>query len=56
MPFDGTGFSPRAGRPPATAPSDNMVTFLIVVLALCLLVTPFSISGLIDIVQYVRAE
>jgi hypothetical protein len=54
MPFDGAGFQPERGPGPS-APSDNMVTFIIVAFALALLVMPVSVAAIVDIVAYVRS-
>ena len=56
MPFDGTGFQPEPrGRGPS-APSDNMITMIIVAFALALLVMPISVAGLVDLVKYIRSS
>ncbi len=58
MPFDGTGF-PERDDPPRRrghAPSDNMVTAIIVAVAVCLLVTPISMAALVDIVRFMRGN
>lgn len=56
MPFDGTDF-PRGDQPPRRgAPDDNAATWIIVALAFCLLVMPVSLSGLVDIIRYMRGN
>lgn len=55
MPFDGTNF-PREDPPGRGTPDDNAATWIIVLLAFCLLVMPVSLSGLVDIVRYVRGN
>jgi hypothetical protein len=56
MPFDGTDFPER--RPQRRRPSrqDNLISMLIVMLALCLLLTPISVGAMVDIVQALRAK
>ena len=52
--FDGVDV-PR--QPPRPRPvNENAVTILIVVFALLLLVTPFSLGGMVDIIRYVRGH
>jgi hypothetical protein len=58
MPFDGAGF-PERDDPPrrrGRAPSDNVVTAIVVAVAVCLLVTPISMAALVDIVRYFRGS
>ena len=58
MPFDGAGFPERHDRPPRRAhmPSDNLVTAIIVAVAVCLLVTPISMAALMDIIRFMRGH
>ena len=56
MPFDGADFEPRRKKPARSGPGDNLVTALIVVLAICMLVTPISIAGLVDTIRYLRGN
>ncbi|WP_428376439.1 hypothetical protein [Lichenicoccus sp.] len=56
MPFDGVDFEPRREKPVRGAPGDNLVTVLIVVLAICMLVTPISVAGLVDTIRYLRGD
>jgi hypothetical protein len=57
MPFDGAGF-PERDEPPrrGRAPSDTMVTAIIVAVALCLLVTPISMAALVDLIRFMRGN
>ena len=55
MPFDGTDF-PKGDKPPGRGPDDNAATWIIVLLAFCLLVMPVSLTGLVDIIRYVRGN
>lgn len=56
MPFDGTDF-PRREQPPGRGtPDDNAATWIIVLLAFCLLVMPVSLTGLVDIIRYMRGN
>ena len=56
MPFDGTDF-PREDRPSGRGtPNDNAATWIIVLLAFCLLVMPVSLTGLVDIIRYMRGN
>jgi len=56
MPFDGTDF-PREDRPPGRGtPDGNAATWIIVLLAFCLLVMPVSLTGLVDIIRYMRGN
>jgi hypothetical protein len=54
LPFDGTDFQP--GRRPIkrSTTGDNVVSAMIIANAVMLLATPFSLSGLVDIVEYIR--
>jgi hypothetical protein len=54
MPFDGAGFQPERGPRPS-APSDNLVTLIIVAFAMALLVMPVSVAAIVDIVTYIRS-
>jgi hypothetical protein len=54
MPFDGAGFQPERPVPRPAAPSDNVVTLIIVAFALALLVMPVSVAAIVDIVAYFR--
>lgn len=57
MPFDGTGFPPRYEPKPNQTPTptdDTAITVLIIVAAVVLLLTPFSLNALVDIIQYAR--
>ena len=56
MPFDGTNFSLRPEKPARPAPSDNVVTILIIIISFSLLFMPVSMAGLIDIVWYLRGH
>jgi len=56
MPFDGSDFPPRGDQPRGGAPNDNAVSVIIIALAVVLLVMPLSLSGLVDVVRYVRGE
>ncbi len=56
MPFDGTDFQPGPIPSKRTTSGDNLVSIMIVAIALALLLTPFSLAGLEDIVAYVRRE
>ncbi len=56
MPFDGTDF-PKGDQPPRRGtPDDNAATWIIVLLAFCLLVMPVSLTGLVDIIRYMRGN
>lgn len=56
MPFDGTDFPERDGPPSRGTPNDNAATWIIVLLAFCMLVMPVSLNGLIDIIRYMRGN
>ena len=56
MPFDGIDFEPKREKRERAGPSDNLVTVLIVLLAICMLVTPISIAGLVDTVRYLHGN
>ena len=56
MPFDGADFEPRRKKPAHSGPGDNLVTVLIVVFAICMLVTPISVAGLVDTIRYLRGN
>ncbi len=56
MPFDGTDFPERRPGPRRPARPDNLISVLIVVLALCLLLTPISVGAMVDIVQSLRTR
>ena len=56
MPFDDTNFEPPRKKPARGGPDDNLVTVLIVVLAICMLVTPISVAGLVDTIRYLRGN
>jgi hypothetical protein len=54
MPFDGTGF-PKPPRPKRPAMGDDTAASIVIVaIAFCLLVAPFSLNALVDIVRYLR--
>ena len=55
MPFDGTNF-PKGDPPGRGTPDDNAATWIIVLLAFCLLVMPVSLTGLVDIIRYMRGH
>lgn len=55
MPFDGTGFVPAQPDRRRPAPSDNVVTALIIAITFALLAMPVSLAALVDIVRYLRA-
>lgn len=52
MPFDGTDYPARRGRPSRAAPGDNAVSLLIILIAFGLLVMPISLSAFADIIHY----
>ena len=54
MPFDGSGFSRRGNQPRRETGDDNLVSALLIVIALVLLLTPISLGALVDIVRAVR--
>lgn len=56
MPFDGTDFPKGEGPPSRGAPDGNAATWIIVLLAFCLLVMPVSLSGLVDVIRYMRGN
>ena len=56
MPFDGTDFPRREEPRGRGTPDDNAATWIIVLLAFCLLVMPVSLTGLVDIIRYVRGN
>jgi len=56
MPFDGAGFHPRRDRRRPATPSDNVVTFIILAVAFCLLVMPISLEAFADIIRYLRGS
>jgi len=55
MPFDGTGFPARPEQPRHSNRADNIVSFIIIALASCLLLMPISLVVLIDIARYLQA-
>jgi len=55
MPFDGTGFPARPDQPRRSNHTDNMVSFIIIALASCLLLMPISLFVLIDVARYLQA-
>jgi hypothetical protein len=56
MPFDGTDFPERRPKRRRPTRQDNLISVLIVVLALCLLLTPISVGAMVDIVEALRAR
>ena len=56
MPFDGTDCPERDGPPGRGTPNDNAATWIIVLLAFCMLVMPISLNGLVDIIRYMRGN
>ncbi len=56
MPFDGTDFPKRDEPPGRGTPDDNAATVIIILLAFCLLAMPISLTGLVDIVRYMRSH
>ena len=54
MPFDGTDYRPERPEPHPGAPSDNVVSALIIALAAGLRILPISLTAFIDLVRYVR--
>jgi len=54
MPFDGTDFPQEPARKGGPVHHDNAVSFIIIALVFCLLVAPFSMNALVDIVRYLR--
>ena len=56
MPFDGADLEPRRKKPARSGPGDNLVTVLIIVFAICMLMTPISIAGVVDTIQYPRGN
>ncbi len=56
MPFDGADFEPRRKKPARSGPGDNLVTVLIVLLAIFMLVMPISLAGLVDTIRYLRGD
>jgi hypothetical protein len=56
VPFDGTHFPDRPRQPRRATRDDDVVTFIIVALAICLLVTPISLAALVDIVRALHGK
>ncbi len=56
MPFDGAGFPAKPDPPRRSAPTDNMASLIIILLAFGLLVMPISMGAFIDIVHYLRSH
>ena len=56
MPFDGADLDPPRKKPARGGAGDNLVTVLIVVLAICMLVMPISVASLMDTVRYLRGK
>ena len=54
MPFDGVDFQVKRNQPDRPAPNEKVVAILIVLFAICMLVMPVSMAGLVDLVQYFR--
>lgn len=55
MPFDGADFPPRRDPPRRATADDNIVTALIIAIAFCLLMMPFTLGALVSIVRYLRS-
>ena len=53
MPFDGAEFHARREYPRRATPSGRGLGFLVFVLAIGMLVTPFSMAAFIDVVRYI---
>jgi hypothetical protein len=52
MPFDGTNFhQPPPSQPGPEMPSDKVLSRFVLFLAIVLIVTPFSMFGLVDLVN-----
>ncbi|HTI00375.1 MAG TPA: hypothetical protein VL752_05440 [Acidisoma sp.] len=52
MPFDGTNFhQPPPSQPGPEMPSDKVLSRFVLFLAIVLIVTPFSMFGLVDLVH-----
>lgn len=53
MPFDGTNFHPEppAAPPGPQMPSDKVLSRFVLFLAIALIITPFSMFGLVDLVN-----
>jgi len=56
MPFDGVGFPGRPDQPRRSTHGDNLISFVIVALAFCLLAMPITLFALIDIARYLRSS
>ncbi len=52
MPFDGADFELQPKRAPPPVPRNTMLCVVIFVAAICLLVLPISLDGLVDVVSY----
>lgn len=51
MPFDGTNFYRKPSQPSPEMPSDKVLSRFILFIAICLIITPFSMFGLVDLVN-----
>jgi hypothetical protein len=53
MPFDGTDYRGPI-RPERSSSSEGLITAAILVFALVLLLMPVSLSGMVDLISYLR--
>ena len=56
MPFDATGFPQEPKQPRRSTQGDNIVSAVIIAIAIGLLVTPVSLAAFVDLVRYARGH
>jgi hypothetical protein len=56
MPFDGTNFDPPPPEPSPEMPSDKVLSRFVLFLAIALFITPFSMFGLVDLVNFITGR
>ena len=54
MPFDGSEREWRRVEPERSGPDDNVITFIIIVVAAVLLVMPLTLGSITHIVHYLQ--
>ncbi|GAB0114717.1 hypothetical protein [Acidisoma sp. C75] len=56
MPFDGTNFLPEPSPQAPEMPSDKVISRFVLFLAISLFITPFSMFGLVDLVNFITGR
>ena len=56
MPFDGSDFPERPGRPRRMITDDDVISLVIVAVSVGALLLPVSITGFADIVHYIQGR